>query len=303
MKLSLSVLSLLLCASLTMAQAPKAFKYQHILITNDDGIEDVNRLLALARSVKAVAARVSIVVSTSDRSGTSNYTTFGKYQSSLEVTCTYYEAASHIKIYEMPGNPADCVILGLNGLFPNDKPDLVLSGINSGANIGPGWFKSGTIGAVRMAAYLGVRGVALSGFDDEDENSYSIIPTWITEFISSEIINDMGRNDYLTISFPEIPIDKIAGVKLANRRTSFDQPESIVFYKIHGESPHEPENKTIWAMKYSENDQTTFPKLDEDYLDEGFIVVTPMSINENNPRLMDTWQKTIDRIPSFPPDK
>jgi len=303
MKLHVSIIALLLCVLLTPTQAQEGFKYQHILITNDDGIEDAKRLLALARSVKKVAARVSIVVSAFDKSGTSNYTTFGKYQSSLEVTCTYHDTASDIRIYEMPGNPADCVILGLNGLFPNEKPDLVLSGINSGANIGPGWFKSGTIGAVRMATYLGVRGIALSGFDDEEEASYRKIPDWITAFISSEIIDDMSKNDYLTIGFPEVPLDNIKGIKLANRRISFENPESVVFYKIQGENPHDPENKTLWAMRYSDNNLPVGPKLDQDYLDEGFIVITPMSIDENNSRLMDTWQKSTDQIPDFPTGK
>ncbi len=303
MKLPLSIIALLLCVLLTSTQAQEDFKYQHILITNDDGIEDVNRLLALAKNVKTVAARVSIVVSAFDRSGTSNYTTFGKYQSSLEVTCTYHDSSSNIRIYEMPGNPADCVILGLNGLFPDHKPDLVLSGINSGANIGPGWFKSGTIGAVRMAAYLGVRGIALSGFDDEEEASYSEIPNWVTEFISSEMIDDMGRNDYLTIGFPEVPLNRIAGVKLVNRRISFEHPESVVFYKIQGEIPHEPDNKTLWAMRYLDNNQPVDHKLDQDYLDKGFIVITPMSIDENNELLMNTWQKKVNQIPGFSSNK
>lgn len=297
MRILLSMLTWVICAQLTMAQDD--FKYNHILITNDDGIEDADRLLALARSVKKVAARVSIVVSSFDRSGTSNYTTFGKHQSTLEVTCEYYDKVHNIRVYEMPGNPADCVLLGLNGLFPEDKPDLVLSGINGGANIGPGWFRSGTIGAIRTAAFLGVPGIALSGFEDDDKRSYTVIPEWITEFISSEVISQIEKNSYLTIGFPETALEEIKGIKVVDRRISLNEPASVTFHKIHGEEPHQVENKTIWTMKYLETSEDSPTKQDVDYLKEGYIVITPMSINENNPGLLNVLQKKVDEIPAF----
>lgn len=297
MKFFLSILVLMIWAQWSLAQ--ENFKYNHILITNDDGIEDADRLLSLARSVKRVSSRVSIVVTSFDRSGTSNYTSFGKYQSSLEVTCEYHDTVNNIRIYEMPGNPSDCVLLGLNGLFPEDKPDLVLSGINSGANIGPGWFRSGTIGAIRTAAFLGVRGVAISGFDDDDKSSYTVIPNWITKFISSDILDQIGKNSYLTIGFPEVPLSKIKGIKIANRKISLYDPESVVFKMIHGENPHQEENTTIWTMKYLGDTEGPLSKFDENYLKEGYIVITPMTIDENNTQLTDFFQEKAYQIPEF----
>ncbi|UCG28979.1 MAG: 5'/3'-nucleotidase SurE, partial [Bacteroidales bacterium] len=178
MKKYISLLTILICFQL--AQAQDNVKFNHILITNDDGIGDSDRLLALATSVKKAARRVSVVVPAYDRSGTSNQLTYGKYQSTLEVACIYNDKENSIAAYIIPGNPGDCVILGLNGLFAGDRPDLVLSGINGGPNIGPDWFGSGTVGAARMAAFMGVKGIALSGFDDDDERSFSVIPEWIT---------------------------------------------------------------------------------------------------------------------------
>jgi 5'-nucleotidase len=189
MKNMISILVILICFQLTLAQEKVRFK--HILITNDDGIEDAKKLLALAISVKNVADRVSIVVSSYDRSGTSNQTAIGKYQSTLEVTCKYQDKNNNIAGYTIQGNPADNILLGLSGFFSDDKPDLVLSGINGGSNIGPDWFGSGTIGAVRMAAFLGVKGIALSGFDDDDKRSFELIPQWIARFISSGILGEI----------------------------------------------------------------------------------------------------------------
>ncbi len=298
MKTYLFVLFIVFCSFSTVAQDTR--KYSHILITNDDGIEDADRLLALAESVKTVASRVSIVVSSFDRSGTSNHTTFGKHQSTLEIKCRYNDPDNNIAVYTTAGNPADCVLIGLNGLFPNDKPDLVLSGINGGANIGPGWFGSGTIGAIRTAAFLGVRGIALSGFDDDDERSFKVIPQWITEFISSDITDEIDKNSYITIGFPDVPLEKIKGVKIADRRVSFDTPKSVVFYKIMGDEPHKPENKTVWTIKYAGNLNTiSDTEYDDMILKEGYIVITPMSIDENNLNLKTKFQKKIEQIPNF----
>ncbi len=297
MKKSISILAFLICFQLTQAQEKVRFK--HILITNDDGIEDADRLLALAKSVKNVAGRVSIVVSAWDRSGTSNHTTFGKYRSTLEVTCKYHDKENNIVAYIIPGNPGDNILLGLNGLFPDDRPDLVLSGINGGPNIGPGWFGSGTVGAVRTAAFLGVKGIALSGFDDDDERSFELIPQWITRFISSGILDEIDRNSYLTIGFPEVSLDDIKGVKIAERRISYNNPELINFVKIYGENPHALENMTVWAIGESEAVNNDTSIYDDTYLEEGYIVITPMSIDENNSSLINAFEKKKDHIPDF----
>ncbi len=271
--------------------------FNHILITNDDGIEDEDKLLALAQSVSKVANRVSIVVSTFDRSGTSNHTTFGKYQSTLEVTCEYYNKENNITVYTLPGNPADCVILGLRGLFRDDIPDLVLSGINGGANIGPGWFGSGTVGAVRMAAFFGVKAIALSGFDDDNIKSFEVIPGWITNFISSGFINDLAKNSYLTVGFPTL--DKIKGVKLVERNIAYNKPEALDFKKIYGDEPSVPDNTTVWTLEIKGNPFDPGIKLDDYFLKQGFICITPMTIDENDNELKNILKDKVDLIPRF----
>lgn len=256
-------------------------------------------MLALAESAIDVADRVSIVVSAFDRSGTSNHTTYGKYQSTIEVTCKYYDKEKNIAAYIIPGNPADCVILGLNGLFLDNRPDLVLSGINGGPNIGPGWFGSGTIGAARMAAFLGVNSIALSGFYEHDERSFKIIPKWITQFISSGMLDKMNKNSYVTIAFPKTPLDEIKGIKIVDRRISYDKPESISFNKILGGNPHSPENTTVWTLTSGSSAINKTNVSDDIYMEQGFIIITPMSINENNEILLSKFQAKYHKIPNF----
>ncbi len=295
MKKHIMVLMLLLCFHLAYGQT----RFNHILITNDDGIEDADRLLALSKSVKDVANRVSIIVSAFDRSGTSNHTIYGKYQSTFEVTCKYFDKENNISAYTLPANPADCVLLGLSGFFGDDRPDLVLSGINSGPNIGPDWFGSGTIGAARMSAFLGVKAIAFSGFDDDNNESFSVIPGWITKFISSGFIDEISRNSYLTVGFPRIPFEDIKNVILAERRVSHDYPELIHLKNIHGKEPHVPENTTIWVIGSAENLDDKEIKKDDCYFQQGFIIITPMTIDENNSVLMKKLKEKTDLIPKF----
>ncbi len=292
MKYSLTFLFLLLIGSI-YGQT----RFSHILITNDDGIEDADRLIALAKAVSKSAERVSVIVSSSDQSGTSNYSALGKGKVILEITNEYVDQENNITIYTLPDNPADCVLIGLGGLFDGDRPDLVLSGINGGSNIGKGWFGSGTIGAVRTAAFLGVKGVAFSGFDDDVKESYIVIPDWINRFIASGILEMMENGDYLTVGFPQISLDKIKGIKITERKVSFDNPASINFVKIYGDEPSLKESKTFWLLDKYESSKGK--GLDESALEEGYIVITAMTVNENNSFLMERLDTVKNMIPAF----
>lgn len=289
------LLLLFVCFNLVYGQT----RFNHILITNDDGIEDADRLLALANCVSKVADRVSIIVSEFDASGTSNYSTYLKDRSPLEVTCKKYDEENNIAVYTLPANPADCVLLGLSGFFGDSRPDLVLSGINGGTNIGPYWFGSGTIGTARTAAYLGVKSIAFSGFDDENEQSFSIIPNWIEEFISSGFIDELPESSYITVSFPLIPFEEIKGVKIAERSIKFDNPEVLKFNNTSDVDPFNANNKTIWELKITGNPSDLETKYDQYYLQQGFIVITPMTINENSKVLRKDLMEKTGLIPNI----
>ncbi|HJO94258.1 MAG TPA: 5'/3'-nucleotidase SurE [Victivallales bacterium] len=212
---------LTLCCCLSYGQTKK---FRHILITNDDGWQNhQEELLTLAKAVNKVADRVSIIVSNVNRSGTSNYEGVRKQvNTTYEITYLGKSAkkGENISVYTIPDYPADCVFLGLQGFFGKDRPDLVISGINDGANVGPDWFKSGTIGAVRMAAYLNVKAISFSGINYKNKDSIKLITNWIKKFISSGFINNMGQYTYLTVAFPKIPFDKIKGSKIVERKIS-----------------------------------------------------------------------------------
>jgi 5'-nucleotidase len=122
----------------------------HILLTNDDGIQ-ARGLNALAE-VFADFASVSIVAPSREQSGAAQALTLRQ-----PIIC--HQEGEHA--WAIEGTPADCVIVDMHKLLP-EKPDLVISGINHGANLGENAYYSGTVGAAREAALHHVPAVAMS---------------------------------------------------------------------------------------------------------------------------------------------
>src|ERR1700692_530608 len=122
----------------------------HILLTNDDGYEAPG-LRALAGLLEGCAA-VRIVPPSRDQSGAAQSLTLRQ-----PIIC--HSVAE--REWAVDGTPADCVIVALHKLL-TEKPDMVISGINHGANLGENVYYSGTVGAAREAALHHIPAVAMS---------------------------------------------------------------------------------------------------------------------------------------------
>jgi 5'-nucleotidase len=122
----------------------------HILLTNDDGIHAAG-LRALAAELDGFA-KLSIVAPSREQSGAAQSLTLRQ-----PIIC--HELGE--REWAVDGTPADCVIVALHKLLP-EKPDMVISGINSGANLGENVYYSGTVGAAREAALHHIPALAMS---------------------------------------------------------------------------------------------------------------------------------------------
>src|SRR5215475_2308121 len=125
-------------------------KFPHVLLTNDDGY-DAAGLKALA-AVLEDWATVSIVAPNGEKSGAAQSLTL------RQPIVVHPKSERH---WAVDGTPADAVIVALHRLLP-EKPDLVISGINHGANMGENVYYSGTVGAAREAALHHIAAVAMS---------------------------------------------------------------------------------------------------------------------------------------------
>src|SRR5580698_5661616 len=125
-------------------------KKAQVLLTNDDGYQAAG-LKALAEELRAIA-QVSIVAPSWERSGAAQSLTLRQ-----PIVCH----ATGENEWAIDGTPADCVIVALHKLL-KEPPDLVISGINHGANLGENVYYSGTVGAAREAAIHHFPGLAVS---------------------------------------------------------------------------------------------------------------------------------------------
>ena len=166
-QLSLPCLVLLLglCSSLGAAEntKPEESKRPLILLTNDDGINSAG-IKALMKALPRVAD-VVVVAPATNNSGVAQSLT---YRGNLKVYKR--DAPEELKdsphkplaLYAVEGTPATCVLLGLSNFAQGRSFDMVISGINPGTNIGADGNLSGTVGAARMGADMGVAGLAVS---------------------------------------------------------------------------------------------------------------------------------------------
>ncbi|MBV8613205.1 MAG: 5'/3'-nucleotidase SurE [Acetobacteraceae bacterium] len=125
---------------------------RRVLLTNDDGI-DAPGLRVLQEIAAEIADDVWVVAPERDQSGTSH---------SISLHAPVRMSRRGEQIFGVEGTPADCVVMGVRHLMRDAPPDLVLSGINQGANLGTETVFSGTVGAAMAGMLLGFPSIALS---------------------------------------------------------------------------------------------------------------------------------------------
>ncbi|MFQ5527878.1 MAG: 5'/3'-nucleotidase SurE, partial [Thermoanaerobaculia bacterium] len=213
----LFVASLLALVSSVSVADPEGVWPRRVLLTNDDGVRE-GRLHALAEAF-AQTTETWVVASFEDKSGSSNYMRLGKYERTLLVR--RLRTQERLSVYAVAGFPADAVLVGVRGLLADTPPDPVVSGVNGGDNLGTdGWWGSGTIGAARAAAFLGIPAIAVSGLDDGDKDMVRRVTRWVVELSRSKAARKLEPGQYLTVAFPQIPASEIRGVRIAPRMPS-----------------------------------------------------------------------------------
>jgi len=178
-----------------------------ILLTNDDGYFSPGVSL-LAQSLRKAGHRVFMVAPDSNRSGCSH---------SINFICGPVKLTEIEKdTWICSGTPVDCVVVSLLGGIPeicickedgklnmDNAPDLVLSGINAGANLGTDIIYSGTAAAARQGSFFGIPSVALSLVDNEKEWQWESVINYIKDEIST-FMGYWKPNSFVNINFPNI---------------------------------------------------------------------------------------------------
>lgn len=182
--------------------------FERILLTNDDGI-DAPGLAVLEQVAAQLAREVWVVAPHLDQSGTS-------HSLSLHAPLRVIEKGE--RRFAVTGTPGDCVALALGHLLKGKKPDLVLSGINRGANLGTETVFSGTVGAAMTGLLLGVRSIALSqAYSGREAVPWGTALAHAPQVILQLLGMQWPMDVCLNVNFPACEADAVRPLKLTRQ--------------------------------------------------------------------------------------
>lgn len=178
----------------------------HILITNDDGIF-ASGITILATALSKIA-QISVIAPDQNRSGVSRAIT-------LEVPLRAMKTP--IGWWQLNGTPADCVKLALSG-FLEEEPDIVIAGINAGANLGDDVLYSGTVGGAMEGRYLKYPPIAISATGSRhNEMCYETAAQVAVDLVKRIMQSPPESGIILNVNVPSIPYQDLQGVKMTRQ--------------------------------------------------------------------------------------
>ena len=235
-----------------------------ILLTNDDGIH-AEGLAALERIAAKLSDDVWICAPDAERSGASR---------ALTLTDPIRVRQLDERRFSTSGTPTDCVMLGVRELVAGAKPDLVLSGVNRGANLAEDVTMSGTVAGAIEAMALGVPGIALSqmGFHEDGAKGYDAAEAYAPGIIRKLMETGWPDDVVMNLNFPGRAPSEITEVEVT-RQGFRDAPVRIVEKRtdLRGRDYY-------WAGFRQERSQPA-PGTDLRALYDGKISVTPLHID------------------------
>ena len=226
-----------------------------ILLSNDDGY-NAPGLLALRETLQQFATVVTVSPE-NNRSGASNSLT-------LETPLRLTDHGDNI--YSVNGTPTDCVHLALTGLL-DEEPDMVISGINAGANMGDDVLYSGTVAAAMEGRFLGLPAMAVSSCNFSLNHVQSAAKA--VELLFQKMGHFPNKDDtILNINVPDLPWDAIQGMK-CTRLGKRHKAEPVI-------KTQDPRGNDIYWVGPVGEEQDAGEGTDFHAVNTGFISVTPL---------------------------
>jgi 5'-nucleotidase len=249
-----------------------------ILVSNDDGYraEGIRRL----KEALVTLADVTVVAPDRNRSGASNSLT-------LDVPLRVFEAEPGV--YYVQGTPTDCVHLAISGLFDYEH-DMVVSGVNDGANLGDDVLYSGTVAAAVEGRFLGLPTIAVSlctspesgrHFETAAEVARRLVEQLLRKPLESALI--------LNVNVPDVPYAELRGFRSA-RLGYRHRAERIV-------PSQDPRGRPVYWVGPAGPQQDAGPGTDFHTVSNGYVSVTPLQIDLTRHAALDlvgSWLEGID---------
>jgi 5'-nucleotidase len=255
-------------------QASTAQRPYRILVTNDDGVRAPG-ILAVAQALRSLG-EVTIAAPAENQSGKGHSIITSDPIFVDQVTLT-----DGLRAFSIVATPASCVKVGVRALM-TEKPDLVVSGINRGYNLGMVTYVSGTVGAAREAALMGIPAIASSL--SVDEPNYAAAAEIVRRIAALVHQHGLDAGVLLNINVPPGASAAIKGVRVTRQSAQtgeerFEEQRSPtgrrMFWSIWKEPTGDVEGTDVWATEH------------------GYAAVTPLRANEFDAKTFDAWQGRV----------
>jgi len=246
-----------------------------ILLSNDDGYQA--RGLRVLADTLAVFAEVTIVAPDRNRSGASN---------SLTLDRPLRVRQAENGFYNVDGTPTDCVHLAITGLMPN-KPDMVIAGINHGANLGDDVLYSGTVAAAMEGRFLGVPAIAVS-LTNHAGKHFDTAARIVVRLVERLVNEPLPADTILNVNVPDLPLEEIAGIE-TTRLGHRHQAEAM----IRASDPH---GNPVYWIGAPGLEADAGPGTDFDAVRRNCVSITPLHVDLTRYTALDqiaSWLKKL----------
>ena len=246
----------------------------HFLLSNDDGYQSPG-ISALAEVLESIG-KVTVVAPDRDCSGASN---------SLTLDSPLYVKQDERGFYYVNGTPSDCVHLAITGLL-DEEPDMVVSGINSGANLGDDVLYSGTVAAAMEGRFLGCPAIAFS-LVGEKPVDYSASKLVVTEIVKSLIENPLD-DALLNVNIPDVNYDEIKGFK-ASRLGNRHKSEPVI-------KTLDPKGRDVYWVGPVGAEQDAGEGTDFHAIRSKYVSITPIQIDLTRHQLLSSLSDWVEAL-------
>lgn len=248
-----------------------------ILITNDDGIHAPG-LKILEKIARTFSDDVWVCAPEKDQSGVGRSITMNEPLRLREVSK---------QKYALTGTPTDCVIMGVRKLLPK-KPDLILSGVNSGENICDYVTYSGTVAGAMEGSLLGIKSIALSQAYVFDHGTKTI-PWQTAQDHAPAIIKKLidlktPKRTFFNVNFPNCSSDEVTGVETTS--------QGINEHVLGMEQRNDGRGMPYYWLSFSKSDELIMPGSDLEALRKNKISVTPLKVDKTD----QAFHKSLNQV-------
>lgn len=267
-----------------------------IVVTNDDGYR--SKGIAVLVKIMQRYGDVTVVAPKKHQSGMSMAVSLGL----KPIAFKDLGMKDGARWMYLDATPASCAKYAMDVVFAEEKPDVIVSGINHGSNASTAMWYSGTIGAAREGALAGVQAIGVSLDDMHVDADFSAVEELFPGIFEAIMKNcEPGGKVIYNVNFPKLPASEIKGVKMATQgRESWVNefvPYDEKFYSHYGitaahlgvDAPEVEEGETLYMMAGDLlpdrfNDETT----DNHICEQGYVAITPHSLDNTD---MDAYER------------